>query len=132
MAYEEINAEQWWTCPRHSGPERLVKAGVSCPLCVHECEHGRDPASMTLDEQVAEVQGWVDMILTVPFDKLWHRLDELVGRSTFNHEWGKPEAIIEEMRGQREWDGPIGSLRRVAGPDKPIFVVGIGGEEPPA
>jgi hypothetical protein len=67
------------------------------------------------------------------FDKIWDRISELVGRSTFNHELADPESLAEEVRTGHVpsvQERTVGKLRRLAGPDKPIVVVETAGKSP--
>ncbi len=107
-----------FNCPHHGNE---IGGKVECVDCKHEAENGTDPATMTVEERITELRRWMGPI-TTQFGTMWPRLDALVGRSTFNHEWAQPERIYDEMHGMVEWDGPMGSLKRVA-PGKPIAVI---------
>ncbi len=67
------------------------------------------------------------------FGKIWQRIDELVERSTFNHELADPDALAAEVRSGAVpslQERSVGKLRRLMGPDKPIITVETDGKSP--
>lgn len=104
-------------CDRHG---TLVEiGGDGCPECLAMLE--RLPGLMTGDERAEEVAFWCeDRRMTIPFDKVWKRIDVLVGRSTFIHEPAlAPERLVEEARGTRRLtsiDEVVNDLRNTGKP----------------
>jgi hypothetical protein len=84
-----------YECPTH----RTVQDDY-CAGCVADFEGRRHADDMTGDERAAEFERWCG-ILTIPFDKLHQRIEELVGRPVFTHELAGHAAVsllIEEAR----------------------------------
>lgn len=74
------------TCHRH---EISVPLHGECPQCVIELEHPRPVSDMSLEERLAEFESWAgdDVVLEVEMDRLVPRLNALVDRSLFVHEF---------------------------------------------
>lgn len=108
-------------CPTHGTGFPVGKGSEGCPDCVAYLSDPRPVERMDTEERIAEIERWMKM-LTVPFGEMWTRLDALVGRSTYNHEWAEPESIYAELRGEGAED-PVSKLTRLMGPDKPVITV---------
>ena len=68
-----------------------------CPACLEFYEARPDPSTMTPDERVKEFDSW--QWLEITFDKIHKRLEELVGRPVWTHEFGLGwDGLREEAR----------------------------------
>lgn len=67
-----------------------------CPECLEEYLHRKDVKLMAIDERVKEFQSWKKC--EIYFDKIHKRLEELVGRPIWTHEFGRWDEIIEEIK----------------------------------
>ena len=72
------------------------------------------------NEEIAEFQ-LKEERLCLPFEILHKAVETWLGRPVFTHEFADTQALIDEKEGRRQYDGVVGSLRRVA-PGKPIFL----------
>lgn len=120
MANERQDPMAEVKCPDHGSP-----LPPACPECVAIME--RPVSEMTGDERAAELNHWGDTVLTVEFDKLHKRIEELVGRPVWTHELGT-DGFTNLLREARTWEHPpdleahvIGSLDQLAG-DKPVII----------
>ena len=108
-------------CGRHAGTWIEVD-DEGCGLCFAMLD--RDPATMTGDEKADEVRSWCEESMSIPFGALWKRVDVLVGRPTFNHEFGLAvDRLVEEARGTRtitSIDEIVNDLRNTG---KPVIEV---------
>lgn len=108
-------------CPDHESP-----LPPACPECVTAMQ--RSVATMTADERADELQHWGDIVLTVEFDVLHKRIEELVGRSVWTHEMASslfPNLVREARSQEHPVDleaHVIGSLDQIAG-TKPVITV---------
>jgi len=76
---------------------------------------------MTLDERVVELKSFHEgngRFLMVPFDVLHARVETLMGRPVWTHEFANYDALIGELEGTQEWRGPVGSLIDIIGEDR--------------
>lgn len=86
--------------------------------------------SMTGDDRAAELEHWSETVLTVEFDLLHRRIEELVGRPVWTHEMGTemwPSLVAEARTQNHPIDleaNVIGSLDQVAG-TRPVIVVRV-------
>jgi hypothetical protein len=94
---------------------------TGCPTCVAELDSRRDVNGMTADERVAEFDSW-GPILEVPFARFHERMQELVGRPIFTHEFAQPDLLrVEILTGNAPGlDGVLAKLPA----DKPVIPVG--------
>ena len=109
------------SCPDHGSP-----LPPACPECVEIMT--KPVVGMTGEERAAELEHWGDTVLTVEFDKLHKRIEELVGRPVWTHELGSAgwAHLVREARTQEH---PmdleahiIGSIDQVAG-NRPVVIV---------
>lgn len=111
-------------CGRHPGVMIDVGSMVGCLDCVAMLD--RDVSTMTGDEKAEEVRSWIHEPMSIPFEQLWKRVDLLVGRPTFNHEFGlAADRLIEEARGTRTLasiDEIVNDLRNTG---KPVIEVAV-------
>jgi hypothetical protein len=98
-----------------------VGAKDSCPDCLAWFQTRPDPAMMTPDERVAEMDRWFD-ILEIDFAKLHQRIEELVGRPVWTHELAHQEALTEEAR-DRHGDVDLGIVLGRFPEGKPVIGV---------
>lgn len=110
-------------CPDHGAP-----LPPACRECASIME--RDVVGMTGDERADELEHWGNTVLTVEFDKLHKRIEELVGRPVWTHELGT-DGFANLLREARTWEHPpdleahvIGSLDQLAG-NKPVIIARI-------
>lgn len=95
-----------------------------CPVCLRDYrDDARDPATMTPDERVAQVERLCG-IVTVAVPVLLERLNQLVGRPVYTHEIAlRYDALLDEARrrtGVTPMDEVIGSLEDTG---LPVMVV---------
>ena len=86
-----------YQCDKHPGQSALTDY---CPDCMEVFANRRNPDEMTGDQRAAEFRWW-GTILTIPFDNLHQRIQELVGRPVWTHELAGRAAVdllIEEAR----------------------------------
>lgn len=114
------------------GHGRVIEVGTKTPdpACVADVQTRPSAGSLTGDERALEVMLLLTDPLCVPFGVIWERVDELVGRGTFNHEMANAERLAEEAR---TWTHPgdanahaLTTLAEMIG-DKPILVVEVNG-----
>ncbi len=77
---------------------------------------------MTAEERAAEFEWWGN-ILTIPFNDLHQRIEELVGRSVWTHELAYPEQLIQEIRTGRQ--ASISDVLDKIPSDLPVVVVSL-------
>jgi len=79
---------------------------------------------MTPKERAAELMRWGN-ILTIPFDKVHQRAEELVGRSVWTHEFAMPDQLVAEIMGESgpaSMEDVIGKLHQMR-PDMPVISI---------
>jgi hypothetical protein len=133
MVVGMADAFDTFRCERHGlDVPKITKAQADthgrpfgCPPCTAEAEDGPEPATMTGDDRAAELARWLHEPMTVAFDVIHQRVEKLVGRPVWTHEFAT-DHIVEEAR---SWAHPvdleahvIGSLDQLAG-SKPVIVV---------
>lgn len=116
-----------WTCP-HGVGEPAVRG--DCQLCNTDLALQPDPFAMTGDARAAEVSALLNEANMYRFDDLHKRLEELVGRPVWTHEFAQDLALMAEAR---SWEHPsdlnahaIASMEALAD-GKPVIVVDAGG-----
>jgi hypothetical protein len=107
-------------CPTHGIEFPVGKGSDGCERCAAYLADPRPVEQMSAEERIAEIERWM-LMLTVPFGDMWPRLDALVGRDTYNHEWADPDSIYAEMRGEGR-EGPVEKLQRLM-PGKPVVTI---------
>lgn len=111
-------------CPTH---EVMIEEEGPCPQCMEMWPNLPDPQDMTPDERVEEFDR-LGMVLTVTFDMLHERLEALVGRSIWTHEFGlswdrlREECRLEEREREPDMEKVIQPLIDLG---KPVFLVGV-------
>lgn len=112
-----------WTCPHGIG---LGAKRGDCHSCNAELARRRVPSAMTGDERYAEVIEMLNEPNSFRVHDIHGRLEALVGRSVWTHEFAQDLALAEEAR---TLDHPadlgahvVGSLQALM-PDKPIYLV---------
>ncbi len=85
-----------FTCPHH-GYVIEPTNDDGCPQCIESYTNGPDPATMTPDARVAEMERIVQCVTTATH-YWWPRLDALVGRSVYIHEIGSWDELCNEAR----------------------------------
>lgn len=94
----------------------------------------RPVGAMTGDERADELQHWFDSVLTVEFEKLHGRIEQLVGRPVFTHELGSVGTpnLVREARGQQHpvdlEAHAVGLMDQIAG-SRPVMVVRVAPED---
>lgn len=87
-----------YVCPTHQTEQESY-----CASCMAEFKNRRPAAEMTGDERAAEVKRLVG-IVTMPFDNIHARMEEIVGRAVYTHEMGSRASVdqlMEEARTQQ-------------------------------
>mgnify|MGYP001579346060 CR=1 FL=1 len=80
------------TCSR-CGTKEVTKA---CPTCTKEWETRRDVATMSVEERKTEFDSW-GPILEIDFSKFHERMEELVGRPIWTHEFATPNRLRAQI-----------------------------------
>lgn len=105
---------------------------MGCHACTNELLAGPDPGRMTGDERATEFRKWVDRPLTTSMNLLFRRLEALVGRGIWTHEYARPEGLIEEARTHRHPENlavhALESLTEAVGEDTVIIPVVVSDE----
>lgn len=114
--------DETFECERHEGVFIKVGSMEGCAQCLAILT--RDPASMTGDERAAEVLSWLDEKMSIPFRLIHQRVEALVGRGVWTHEFGLAgDRLVEEARGTRTLtsiDEIVNDLRNTG---KPVIEV---------
>ena len=101
----------------------MSTSGDGCERCYEDWLNRPPAAEMTGDERVAELTRWVDQ-LTIPYRETRIRIDELVGRSVYDHEIGMCfDLLCEEARNPTGWISEEQIIARAALSGKPVIVV---------
>jgi hypothetical protein len=106
-----------YCCDKHG---TAVLVGEACPDCMEAFANRRDPSTMTAEERASEFEWWGD-ILTIPFNDLHKRIEELAGRSVWTHELANPKLIIQEIRSQQP--ATMSDVLDKLPGDKPIIII---------
>lgn len=69
----------------------------ACPTCVANFPNRRKAETMTREERVAEFE-LLCGVLETPWEMLHQRVEELVGRSVWSHEFAYPDLLAKEIR----------------------------------
>lgn len=102
--------------------------GSPLPPACEQCREvmTRPVETMTDEERAAELQHWMDIVLTVNFSDFHKRAEELVGRPVWTHEFARPELLVREARtASHPVDleaHVVGLMDQLAG-NKPVMVV---------
>jgi hypothetical protein len=119
-----IHGEIFPVLSEREAEEKGLLAG--CVECTGNIAMRPPPSSMTGAERKKEVLDLLSRPLTVAFSLVWHRIDALVGRSTWNHEMAEPERLAQEAE---TWKHPsdlnahaLHTLEQLAG-EKPVIIV---------
>lgn len=89
-----MSRSETYTCPRHN--LECVR-GAYCPSCHREYAELPDPANMTPDERVAELERWWG-ILTIPFADVHKRIEALAGCPVWTHQLIEQEWLRDVAR----------------------------------
>lgn len=113
----------------HVHGTKITPGDAECPDCLDDYAKLPDPATMTGDERVAEMEAWRG-ILEIDFDKLHGRFEALVGRPVWTHEMGShnKHRLNEEARartGTLDWGDVLGAIP----PRSEVVVVKVNGKE---
>lgn len=87
--------------PQPSAPRTCTHCGTpdlteACPQCTAAWEHRRDVTTMTPQERVDELNSWSG-ILEIDFGKMHQRIEELVGRPVWTHEFADFDLLAHEV-----------------------------------
>lgn len=102
-----------WTCAIHNLTLPTHGDEGYCPGCLEDMKNAPDPATMTGDERVAEIDRWE--IVSVPFAQIHERIEALVGRPVWTHEMGT-DGIERLKQEARERTGKQPSLAQLRNP----------------
>ena len=75
-----------WTCDVHGRVLPTTPPEGYCPDCLAEMASAPDPETMTGEALAAELDRWCGQ-LSVPFDLIHARIEALVGRPVWTHEF---------------------------------------------
>lgn len=106
-----------YRCDKHDSTQDV---GGYCPSCMEAFQNRRDPKEMTPQERADEFRWWGD-ILTIPFNDFHKRVEELVGRSVWTHEFARPDLLIQEIESQQP--ATMGEVLDKIPGDKPIIIL---------
>lgn len=81
-----------FTCPTHN-IEIEKKVGAECLACVADMLL---PVPTSTMGRVLEMQRWFGVV-TVTFSRIHTRLEELIGRAVWTHEFAQPELLYAEV-----------------------------------
>lgn len=100
-----------------------VPTGEFCPACTQRIPALPDPATMTMGARVAEFDSY-DGPLEVPFPLLHARLERLVGRPVFTHEFAAWDRLrVEVLSGEHPtFEQTVGKFEEI-NPDLTVIVV---------
>lgn len=117
-----------YTCEIH--PDQVMPVGkaedprCSCPKCIAGFETRRKAETMTGAERAAEIDQLVHAKLSQPFPNIHKRVEELVGRPVYTHEFVLNfDGLLAEARGEREHatiEEILGQLKKTG---KPVIVI---------
>ena len=85
-----------WTCPHGFGPE---SQRGDCPDCNRDIEGRRSRDDMTGDERAEEVRALLHDPSAYRMDDIHKRLEDLVGRPVWTHEFVTDTWLMEKARG---------------------------------
>lgn len=104
------------TCPWHG--EVIGGQAGSCGVCLSEMA---GPIPESSGGRADEIERLMDEVLTVKFEVLHERMERLVGRPVWTHEFAHPEYLVHEVRTgtQPSMEGIIAKLPA----DKPVVMV---------
>lgn len=94
-----------------------------CPGCTAAMANLPDPATMTVAERQAEFDRY-DAPLTVPFATLHKRVEALVGRPVWTHEFALWDRLREEIA-SGEHPGPAAIMAKALEVNPNLVVVGV-------
>lgn len=72
-----------------------------CESCEREMRNRVDPNSMTKAERITELEWFFNgpgQTCEVPFGVMHGRMEALMGRGVFSHEFANPERLLQEAR----------------------------------
>jgi hypothetical protein len=106
------------TCTRCSASVE----GGACPDCTAWWEQRPDADTLTPDERAAEFDSW-GPVLEIDFGKFHQRMEELVGRPVWTHEFARLELLRHEILSGAHptLEGVLAKLP----PEKPVIVVEV-------
>jgi hypothetical protein len=92
----------------------------ACPTCTAWWHQRPDASGMSAEERAAEFDSW-GPVLEIDFGKFHQRMEELVGRPVWTHEFARPELLRHEIATNTHptMEGVVAKLP----PDKPVIVV---------
>lgn len=111
-----------WTCP-HGVGEPLGRG--DCERCNVELMGRPEPHAMTGEDRSAEVIALLNDANAYRVEDIHYRLEALVGRPVWTHEFATDLALAEEARTRQHPTDIEGHLRRTAEAltDAPIMVI---------
>ena len=114
-----------WSCPHGFGPG--TNRG-DCDACNQEFADRPSADAMTPDERAEEVRSLLHDLHSYRFSDIHGRIEALVGRPVWTHEFVTDTRLIEEARGAPHpsdlYGHLIESFQAVAG-DKPVVIVRV-------
>jgi hypothetical protein len=127
-----MSGEATFTCPHHGGT--FAKAvGVSCPECEAWFAALPDPATMTPNERLIELEQYIGdrgsrRILTTKFEILHARLEALAGCPLWTHQLVERDWLREVVKRRNGEDNDpgtvIGQLAERVGSDRVVVIEG--------
>ena len=105
-----------FTCPTH-GIELEKKVGVECPPCVLEMD---GPLPESVAARLQEIARWRGL-LTVTFGRLHRRMEGLIGRPVWTHEFADMDQLCAEVRSGST--PSMGEIIEKLPSDNPVIVV---------
>ncbi len=98
-----------------------TRCAENCPTCTANFPSRKSAGKMTLDERLAEFD-LLGGILEFDFSLLHKRMEELIGRTVWTHEFAKPEQLRAEMiSGQRASIENV--IEKLASYGKPTIII---------
>lgn len=84
----------YWRCADHGA---LALKGHACPDCLAYLASRPDPTTMTAADRADELEYWLGGLLRIEFDRLHQRIEALVGRPVWTHEFADPDRLVAEI-----------------------------------
>lgn len=105
-----------------------VPQGAFCLICEDRIRHLPDPATMPLEARLAEFDSY-DGPLEVPFSLLHGRLEALLGRGIFTHEFAQWDRLRIELRsGERPTMQQVIDKATETNPDCKVITIEVDDE----
>ena len=96
-----------WACDECDIHLVPFERGEGCPYCVRFLQDPPNPADLSMETKIEELERWLLATRSVPEDMLYERIEALVGRRISPHELEDHDTLIRRARRpsrQYDWD----------------------------